>query len=238
LETVHYDVPGSRRAETNEWGNMINAMAYMIPPIIEKMDTASLDIKHGNSTMIYATTHLTPPAVVDESTDHNKECDGKQCQHQKMWFPTRIQIEYQFKLPSASHSIWGSLACGRNYYLNSNVDEDFFYSLTTVASEHGLQEDIDRYSMDADVCNYFTFAEQGTAVALRPGDMLIFNLRNHHCLSSRTSIYESDYVFCLHCKIGIAFMDVRDVRQTLSGQQDSARTKNKALRALPLPPVI
>jgi hypothetical protein len=55
---------------------MINATAYMIPPIIEKMDTASLDIKHGNRAMIYVMTHLTPPAVVEESTDHNKECDG------------------------------------------------------------------------------------------------------------------------------------------------------------------
>jgi len=41
--------------------------------------------------------------------------------------------------------------------------------------------------MDADVSNYFTFAEQGIAVALRPGDMLIFNPLYHHCLSSRTS---------------------------------------------------
>jgi hypothetical protein len=71
MDTVHHDVPGSRRAETNEWGNMINVMAYMIPPIIEKMDTASLDIKHGNSTVIYATTHLTPPAAVDESAGHS-----------------------------------------------------------------------------------------------------------------------------------------------------------------------
>jgi hypothetical protein len=64
MDTVHHDVPGSRRAETNEWGNMINATAYMIPPIIEKMGTASLDIKHGNRVVIYTTTHLTPPAVV------------------------------------------------------------------------------------------------------------------------------------------------------------------------------
>ena len=76
MDTVHHDVPGSCRAETNEWGNIINATAYMIPPNIEKMDTASLDIKHGNSTVTYAMTHLTPPAAVVESADHNKECDG------------------------------------------------------------------------------------------------------------------------------------------------------------------
>jgi hypothetical protein len=97
----------------------------------------------------------------------------------------------------ASQPIWGSLASGKNYYLNSHTDEDFFYSLTTIASPHGLRQDIDRYSMDAEVCNYFTFAEQGIAVALRPGDMLIFNPMYHHCLSSRTSSYETEDVFCL-----------------------------------------
>ena len=94
-----------------------------------------------------------------------------------------------------SNPIWGSM----NYYLNSHVvDEDFFYLLMTVVSEHGLQQGIDMYrSFDVEVCNYFMFAEQGIAVALMPGDMLIFNPLYHHCLSSRTSFYESDDVFCL-----------------------------------------
>jgi hypothetical protein len=90
-----------------------------------------------------------------------------------------------------SQQIWGSLACGgRNYYLNSHLDEDFFYSLTTIASTWGLRRDIDRYSMEAEVSNYFTFAEEGIAVALRPGDMFLFNPLYQHCLSSRTSDYE------------------------------------------------
>ncbi len=58
-------------------------------------------------------------------------------------------------------------------------------------------EKIKENSMDADVCNYFTFAEQGIAVVLRPGDMLIFNPLYHHCLSSRTLVDESVDVFCL-----------------------------------------
>jgi hypothetical protein len=98
---------------------------------------------------------------------------------------------------NASQPIWGSLACGKNYYLNSHLDDDFFFSLTTIASEFGLQEDVDKYRMDAKVCNYFTFAEQGIAVALRPGDMLIFKSRYHHCLSSRTDSYRCKDVFCL-----------------------------------------
>jgi hypothetical protein len=90
------------------------------------------------------------------------------------------------------------------------VDEDFFYSLTTIASERGLKTDIDRYRIDADVCNYFTFAEQGIAVAIRPGDMLIFNPLYHHCLSSRTSLYEGDDVFCMSLYLKTAVVGQND----------------------------
>ncbi len=38
---------------------MINATAYMIPPIIEKMDTASLDIVNGSRAQLLATTQHT-----------------------------------------------------------------------------------------------------------------------------------------------------------------------------------
>jgi hypothetical protein len=96
-----------------------------------------------------------------------------------------------------SHPIWGSLACGKNYYLNSHLDDDFFYSLSTITSSRGLRQDIDRYSMDVEVCNYFSFPEQGIAIALRPGDMILFNPRYYHSLSSRTSSYRNHDVFCL-----------------------------------------
>ena len=89
-------------------------------------------------------------------------------------------------------SLYGSLASGKNVYLNMHTDEDFFYSLTTVGSTYGVRHDIDRYSMDAVPSNYFMFAEQGIAVALRPGDMLLFNPQYQHCISSRTSHYSSE----------------------------------------------
>ena len=110
----------------------------------------------------------------------------------------------------ASQSIYGSLASSKNFYLNTHTDEDFFYSLTTVASAKGLRPDIDRYSMDAPVCNYFTFAEQGIAVALRPGDMLLFNPTYQHCISSRTSIYEGEDVFCLSLYLKSAIVGKND----------------------------
>ena len=111
----------------------------------------------------------------------------------------KLLVEWQEikGVTSPSHAIWASIACGKNYYLNSHTDEDFFYSMTMITSEQGLRHDIDRYKMDAEVCNYFAFPEQGIAVALRPGDMLIFNPLYHHCLSPCTTSYKADDVFCL-----------------------------------------
>jgi hypothetical protein len=80
----------------------------------------------------------------------------------------------------------------------------------TVASAHGLQEHIDRYSMDAEICNYFEFPEQGIAVALRLGDMLLFNLLYQHCLSSRTSFYENKDVFSLSLYLKSAVVGKND----------------------------
>jgi hypothetical protein len=44
----------------------------MIPPIIEKMDTASLDITYGSRAQIRATTHMTPLAVVEDNSVDDK----------------------------------------------------------------------------------------------------------------------------------------------------------------------
>jgi hypothetical protein len=77
------------------------------------------------------------------------------------------------------------------------MDDDFFYSLTTTACSHALRDDIDQYKMDAEFSNYFVFLEQGIAVALRPGDMLIFNPKYHHCFSSRNCAYQNKDVYFL-----------------------------------------
>jgi hypothetical protein len=110
----------------------------------------------------------------------------------------RLLGEWSKQEGGTSQQIWGSLACAKNYYLNSHTDNNFFYSLTTTASSHGLQHDIDTYPMTAEVCNYFTFAEQEVAVALRPGDMLLFNPLYQHCLSSYTSFTKMMMSFVCH----------------------------------------
>jgi hypothetical protein len=106
--------------------------------------------------------------------------------------------------------VWASFSEALNTFLSSHTDEDFFYSLLTLASAHALREEIDRYKLSADVSNYFVFAEQGIAVAMRPGDMLIFNPKYHHCLSSRASAYENEDVFSLSLYLKTAIVGKND----------------------------
>ncbi|KAI2491879.1 hypothetical protein MHU86_22675 [Fragilaria crotonensis] len=78
MDAAHHDVPGSRRAETNDRGDMINATAYMLPPIIEKMDTASLDIGNGGRAQIHMNTHSKEYSDDDVSDDNPNPKKGFQ----------------------------------------------------------------------------------------------------------------------------------------------------------------
>jgi hypothetical protein len=82
--------------------------------------------------------------------------------------------------------------------------------LLTIVSKHGLQDDIDWYELNAKVCNYFMLAEQGVAVALRPGDILLFNPVYEHCLLSSTSAYEMKDVLSLSMYLKTAIVGKND----------------------------
>jgi hypothetical protein len=110
----------------------------------------------------------------------------------------------------APEAVLPSFSVALNTCLSLHTDEDFFYSVLTTASTKALKENIDQYKMDADVSNYFVFAEQGIAVALRPGDVLVFNPRYHHCSSSRASAYESEDVFSLSLYLKTAIVGKND----------------------------
>jgi hypothetical protein len=199
-------VHGSRRSEINgetimrssTVGNKDSEETFVRCSTVVKKDTASCDIVHGSRrSEINGETIMRRSTVV--KTDNSAIFDVGSTKEQG--------FQHVYK------SIWRSLACGKNYYLNSHLDDVFLYSLTTNASEFGLQEDVDKYRMDTKVCNYFTFAEQGIAVALRPGDMLIFNPRYHHCLSSRTDSYRCKDVFCLSLYLKTAIVGGNDNSQ-------------------------
>ena len=81
-------------------------------------------------------------------------------------------------------SIYGAISSSWNVFLSSHMDEDFFYSVVTVQAE---KSDGSLYSMSDDICYYFVFAEYSVAVALCPGDVLLFNPLAYHSVMTGQS---------------------------------------------------
>ena len=87
-------------------------------------------------------------------------------------------------------NIWCSLAIGLNYYLNLHTDQDFFYSLVTIASAHGLQEDINKYDIQSKVCNIFTFSRTRHSCCTDTWRHIAFQSSCHLvCLSMQIKMY-------------------------------------------------
>jgi hypothetical protein len=75
---------------------------------------------------------------------------------------------------------YGAIAFGRNVFLRCHTDEDYTYSIIQVHLEGR-----DLYSIEENVVVYFCLPTIGIAVALRPGDFLLFNATIPHGISSR-----------------------------------------------------
>ena len=90
-------------------------------------------------------------------------------------------------------TLFPALAMGRNAFLNVHVDSDFNFSLAAVYART-LPE------VDGPIVCYFCFPTLGIAVALRNGDMLLFNSKVPHCVSSRCNRKEDAFCISMYTK--------------------------------------
>ena len=99
------------------------------------------------------------------------------------------QISYSF-MPSASF--------GCNNLLSLHTDEDMFLSVIHVHAKSDIThcQNYSQYESNTSIVKYFSFND-GTSVALRSGDILIFNPTIPHCVSSNTDDYSDDDVYCI-----------------------------------------
>jgi len=92
---------------------------------------------------------------------------------------------------------YNGLGFGVNVYLRSHIDQDFTMS---VVQAHIDDHD---YKVNDRIICYFAFPRIGRAVALRPGDFLLFNPQEPHSISSRCCA--GDEIFCIssYLKTGV-----------------------------------
>ena len=101
-----------------------------------------------------------------------------------------------------SARIYNGMGFGINVYLRSHTDQDFTMSI--------VQAHIDErhYTASDSIVCYFCFPRIGTAVALRPGDFLIFNPQEPHSISSRCN--PEDDVYCISSYLKTAIVGLND----------------------------
>ena len=85
----------------------------------------------------------------------------------------------------ASTTIYQQFAVGKNVYLSTHIDQDFTYSCVTIVASGDVDE----------VVAYFCFPAIGIVVPLRPFDVLFFDPKEPHNISSRCD-NERD-IFCI-----------------------------------------
>ena len=120
--------------------------------------------------------------------------------------------------------IFNGVAFGMNIHLRAHVDHDFTYSVIQVhvdGMEYGLYDKV--------VC-YFCFPRLGVAVPIKPGDFLMINALEYHCVSSRCM--EDVDVYCLSCYLKTAVVGGNDNKRVLTKEEEMCLMEFDALGKL------
>jgi hypothetical protein len=107
----------------------------------------------------------------------------------------RKRLHFRTMKPSPSSTngaparYYNAVGFSLNVFLRSHIDKDFTMSIVQVHLDDIM------YDKDDKIVCYFAFPRVGIAVALRPGDFLMFNPQEPHSLSSRC--YKGDNVYSI-----------------------------------------
>ncbi len=107
-------------------------------------------------------------------------------------------------------TLWPSAAITYDYASAAHNDQDFYFSLINVTTSEGL--DNSKYWLNQPIAQYFIFPQIGIAVALRPGDNLIFNPLYYHCASTKEVMHYKNKVYLSSCYIKTAIVGKNDNR--------------------------
>ena len=99
--------------------------------------------------------------------------------------------------------IYAALASVLNGYLVTHTDDDMTYGAITLHKRSA-------YQLTDKVVAYFNFPCLGISIPLRPGDVLFFNPREPHCISSRCNNDDEIYSVSLYIKSNIFGLNDND----------------------------
>jgi hypothetical protein len=120
-------------------------------------------------------------------------------------------IKFSDAKEEVSTDIFNGIAFGVNVYLRAHIDNDFTYSVIQVHLD-----DVD-YGADDEILCFFCFPRLGVAVPLKPGDFLLINALEYHCLSSRCD--ETVDIFCVSSYLKTAVVGGNDNSRVLTSRE-------------------
>jgi hypothetical protein len=112
--------------------------------------------------------------------------------------------------------MWGSAAMGTNFCAAMHTDLDSFFSMLVVSScltdeKLPFAQRVRHNTMfNAPVCHHFVFPTYGIAIALRPGDHLLFNPLIMHGCSSKLKEYNNADISLLAFYLKLATVSGND----------------------------
>ncbi len=95
-----------------------------------------------------------------------------------------------------------------NVFLICHIDKDFTMSFVQVHLDEIM------YQNDDWIVCYFAFPQIGISVALRPGDILMFNPQELHCITLRSN--ENDNIYCISSYLKTQVVGLNDNSNTVT----------------------
>ena len=126
---------------------------------------------------------------------------------------------------SETESIFPTASMSVDYCSAAHVDIDFFYSLLAIRSVHNDSNACYGANTDAHppAAQHFVFPTVSIAVALRPGDHLIFNPKISHCCSEKLKDYTAHRVHLCAFYLKTAILGMNDNSKPLTCLQEQCK---------------
>ena len=117
--------------------------------------------------------------------------------------------------------IFNAITYTKNVHFSCHTDMDFTQLVITCYKQGHVCDCND------DIVVYFCFPRIGIAVALRPGDILVFNPREHHSVSSRCTLDHDIYFTAMYLKSAVVSLNDNTIPLTSNQEKCFTYFKNK-----------
>ena len=137
----------------------------------------------------------------------------------------KAKVVNEFPAMTGPRGVYATAAISVDYSSAAHTDRDFFHTVLSVRSfDKSTDNQLpfeSNYDESPSPVHHFVFPTIGIAVALRPGDHLIFNPNVPHCCSSKLPAYNNHRTYLCAMYLKLAVVGLNDNSLELTGLQNA-----------------